>query len=122
LLFFAFSSLSLFDECPETKVLFGFSIDIDTQCPELLKSKDFLKHASYMIQMLDSALHMLGPNIELLTDIMTDLGAKHVGYGVKPDFFIIMGDCLAYGCVGRTPTRREGVQQSPSNDKIGFHS
>lgn len=44
--------------------------------------------------MLDSALHMLGPDIELLTDIMTDLGAKHVGYGVKPDLFIIMGDCL----------------------------
>lgn len=47
-----------------------------------------------MVQMLDSALHMLGPDIELLTDIMTDLGAKHVGYGVKPNLFIIMGDCL----------------------------
>ncbi len=37
---------------------------------------------------------MLGPDIELLTEIMTELGAKHVVYGVKPDMFPIMGEAL----------------------------
>lgn len=49
---------------------------------------------SYLIQMLDTALNMLGPDIELLSDILQDLGAKHVRYGVKPEMFGIMGDAL----------------------------
>ncbi len=39
---------------------------------------------------------MLGPDIELLTEIMTELGTKHVVYGVKPDMFPIMGDALVW--------------------------
>jgi nitric oxide dioxygenase len=37
---------------------------------------------------------MLGPDIELLTEIMLELGHKHARYGVKPEMFPIMGDCL----------------------------
>jgi hemoglobin-like flavoprotein len=86
----------LFEKCPEAKVLFGFPIDIDPSSPEVLKSKRFLMHASYLIQMLDTALNMLGPDIELLTEIMTELGIKHVRYGVKPEMFPIMGEALIH--------------------------
>lgn len=55
--------------------MFGFPIDIDPKSAELVVSKRFLMHASYLIQMLDTALNMLGPDIELLTEIMTELGA-----------------------------------------------
>mmetsp|Transcript_12899 Transcript_12899/g.26769 ORF Transcript_12899/g.26769 Transcript_12899/m.26769 type:complete len:85 (-) Transcript_12899:186-440(-) len=41
--------------------------------------------------MLDTALDMLGPDIELLTEIMLELGAKHRRYGVQPEMFPIMG-------------------------------
>jgi hypothetical protein len=35
---------------------------------------------------------MLGPDMELLTDILIDLGAKPVAYGVKTeDYYPIMG-------------------------------
>jgi hemoglobin-like flavoprotein len=51
-------------------------------------------HAAYMVQMLDTALNMLGPDIELLTEIMLELGAKHVRYGVKPEMFSHMGEAL----------------------------
>jgi len=44
--------------------------------------------------MLDTALAMLGPDSELLTEIMQDLGAKHVRYGVKADLFPAMGEAL----------------------------
>lgn len=85
---------SLFDKCPQTKPLFGFPIDIDPASPELLNSKRFKMHAAYMIQMLDTALNMLGPDIELLTEIMEELGVKHVRYGVKPEMFAMMGEAL----------------------------
>jgi methyl-accepting chemotaxis protein len=85
---------SLFSKCPQAKVLFGFTIDIDPHSPELLKSKRFLAHAAYMIQMLDTALNMIGPDLEMLTEIMHELGTKHIRYGVKPEMFICMGHCL----------------------------
>jgi methyl-accepting chemotaxis protein len=87
---------SLFEKCPQAKVLFGFPIDIDPNSPELLTSKRFIMHAAYLVQMLDTALNMLGPDIELLTEIMTELGTKHVRYGVKPEMFPIMGDALMH--------------------------
>lgn len=53
-------------------------------------------HAVYMIQMLDTALNMLGPDIELLTEIMEELGVKHIRYGVKADMFPLMGESMIY--------------------------
>ena len=74
-------SFSLFAHCPEAKVLFGFPIDVDTNSDELLTSKRFLAHASYLLEMIDTSLSMLGPDIELLTEIMEELGIKHIRYG-----------------------------------------
>lgn len=70
---------------PKAKSIFGFR---DNQSEaELIKSRRFLKHAAYFIQMIDKALGMLGPDIELLTEILLELGQKHVAYGVKPEYF-----------------------------------
>ena len=44
--------------------------------------------------MIDKALGMLGPDIELLTDVLLELGEKHVGFGVKPEYFPSMGRSL----------------------------
>ena len=87
-------TIRLFTECNEAKILFGFPMDIDPNSPELLTSKRFAAHAAYLIQMIDTALNMLGPDIEMLTEIMADLGAKHIRYGVKAHMFPIMGRCL----------------------------
>lgn len=51
----------LFEKCPQAKVLFGFPIDIDPSSQDVITSKRFLMHAAYLIQMLDTALNMLGP-------------------------------------------------------------
>jgi hypothetical protein len=59
---------------PEAKRVFGFR---NTQSEEeLIKSRRFTKHAAYFIQMIDKALGMLGPDIELLTEILMELGQK----------------------------------------------
>jgi len=39
---------------------------------------------------------MLGPDIELLTEILVELGQKHVRYGVKYEMFPVMGDALLH--------------------------
>ena len=46
--------------------------------------------------MIDTALNMLGPDIELLTEIMTELGTKHIRFGVTEDMFPHMGVALIY--------------------------
>eukprot|EP00523_Entomoneis_sp_CCMP467_P021120 CAMPEP_0168852416 /NCGR_PEP_ID=MMETSP0727-20121128/12963_1 /TAXON_ID=265536 /ORGANISM="Amphiprora sp., Strain CCMP467" /LENGTH=185 /DNA_ID=CAMNT_0008906533 /DNA_START=52 /DNA_END=610 /DNA_ORIENTATION=+ len=84
----------LFKNDPQCKVLFGFPLDIDTDSAELLQSKRFLMHAAYLVEMLDTSLGMLGPDDELLAEIMYDLGSKHTRYGVKADMFPQMGKAL----------------------------
>ena len=53
-------------------------------------------HANYMVEMLDTALQLLGPDIELLTEILLELGAKHERFGVKAEMFAIMGQSLVH--------------------------
>ncbi|KAL7557009.1 hypothetical protein ACA910_002254 [Epithemia clementina (nom. ined.)] len=86
----------LFQRCPQAKILFGFSMHLDHDSRELLDSKRFKMHAAYMIQMLDTAMNMLGPDCELLTEIMQDLGRKHIRYGVRAEYFPVMGEALVY--------------------------
>jgi hemoglobin-like flavoprotein len=37
---------------------------------------------------------MLGPDVELLTEILLELGHRHVRYGVKPEYFPSLGKVL----------------------------
>jgi nitric oxide dioxygenase len=67
---------------------------MDPNSADLLQSKGFVTHASHLISMLDTAVNLLGPDFEMLTEIMLELGAKHVSYGVTPQMFPIMGECL----------------------------
>lgn len=79
---------------PEAQLIFGFDASMDPTSDKVLRSSRFLKHAKYFIQMIDKALNMMGPDIELLTEILIELGQKHVRYGVKPEFFPAMGRAL----------------------------
>jgi hemoglobin-like flavoprotein len=75
-------------------MIFGFPEEMDPNSEEVLKNPRFIKHAQYFIQMIDKALSMLGPDIEILTEILLELGEKHVTYGVKPEYFPSMGRAL----------------------------
>jgi hemoglobin-like flavoprotein len=67
---------------------------MDPNSPDLLQSKRFSAHASHFVSMIDTTVNMLGPDIEMLTEIMLELGAKHVRYGVTPQMFPVMEQCL----------------------------
>lgn len=84
----------LFEKSPEARVLFGFPIDIDTNSSDLLESKRFLTHAAHLIDMMDAALSMLGPDMDLLHEIIGELAEKHKRYGVTAAMFPILGEAF----------------------------
>lgn len=43
-----------------------------------------------MIQMIDTALTMIGPDNDALTEILLELGSKHASYGVQPHMYEMM--------------------------------
>jgi hemoglobin-like flavoprotein len=44
--------------------------------------------------MVDRAIALLGPDIDLLTEIMLDLGKQHRSFGVETSFYPPMGRAL----------------------------
>jgi len=68
---------------------------MDPDRKSLRQSRRFVAHAKYLISMLDRALNMLGPDAELLTDVMADLGKKHVKMGITDaSYYEVMGESL----------------------------
>jgi len=61
-----------------------------------LKSSGNLIHAVRMIYMFDAALSMLGPDTEMLEEVLHDLGRRHIGYGVSPHCYPFMGQAVVY--------------------------
>jgi len=101
---FTFLILSPFPSCPSSrlfeleptaKAVFGFKASADVE-KELYESPTFSRHAIILIQMFDYAFSMLGPDIDLWSEMMLDLGEKHVAYGVQLEHYRGMGQALVY--------------------------
>lgn len=84
----------LFERSPKAKAVFGFPKDLTNDLDELKLNRRFVMHASYMIRMLDTAFQLLGPDQQLLSEIMADLGARHAKAGVEDDMFLVMEEAL----------------------------
>lgn len=85
----------MFARIPQTKLLFGFPLDMPLDSKSLKDNRRFQAHSKYMIAMLGKALNMLGPDDELLTEIMSDMGKKHFQLGVEnASYYAIMGESL----------------------------
>jgi hemoglobin-like flavoprotein len=76
--------------CPAAKLLFGFPESIDPRSDALLRNKRFLTHATFLLSMIHKTVSMLGVDNEELTKTLTELGKKHVTYGVRADYFPFM--------------------------------
>lgn len=44
-------------------------------------------HSAFLVGMIEKALNMLGTDNDELTKMMSDLGRKHVVYGVRAEYF-----------------------------------
>lgn len=71
--------------------MFGFTPDEDIE-----KNPKFAVHAKAMVDMMDCAVAFLGPDLEPLVEQLEELGQRHISYGVKPEFFPVMGQAVLY--------------------------
>eukprot|EP00977_Amphora_coffeiformis_P020294 scaffold8050_cov180-Amphora_coffeaeformis.AAC.1 len=74
--------LKLFEIEPLTKQVFDIEVH-HTPTHKELQESGHLYHAIRMFEMFDAALNMLGPDLETLNEVLTELGKRHIGYGVK---------------------------------------
>ena len=82
-----------FELSPEALPVFAFGRD-SADAKEFYQSPQLVRHAKLYIVALDNAIGMLGPNFEMLQDILHDLGDKHRRFGVTPDFLAPMGQAI----------------------------
>ena len=85
---------------PEAKKIFGFDTKTMKSDDDFFNSPRFLAHGKHFVLILDKAVDMLGPDLDMLTEIFLELGEAHkTKYGVKTEWFPIMGvallECMA---------------------------
>ena len=75
--------------------MFGFPINLNPSVENLKRNPRFAAHAIFMIDMLDRSLNLLGPDAELLAEIMSELGKKHAAMGIDDViYYRAMGESL----------------------------
>ncbi|CAB9509104.1 Involved in oxygen transport in the brain. Hexacoordinate globin [Seminavis robusta] len=82
----------LFERSPPLKLLFGFPIDVDPTSPSVQKSPRFTTHARFLTSMLDRTVNVLGPDIDLLAEILSASAKKHIRFGLEVEHFAYMSD------------------------------
>eukprot|EP00522_Entomoneis_paludosa_P011889 CAMPEP_0172440184 /NCGR_PEP_ID=MMETSP1065-20121228/906_1 /TAXON_ID=265537 /ORGANISM="Amphiprora paludosa, Strain CCMP125" /LENGTH=183 /DNA_ID=CAMNT_0013188969 /DNA_START=43 /DNA_END=594 /DNA_ORIENTATION=+ len=96
----------LFQLDPRTKLVFGFKKTDNFEMASLRLRMGALIHSKRMIHMFDQAMGMLGPDTELLTEMLRGLGKRHIAYGVKANYLPLMG-------VAIVTTLKELLQDKP---------
>jgi hypothetical protein len=86
---------SFFELEPRAASVFSFGKDIELN-DDFFKSPRLVKHAKHYMDMVDRAIGLLGPDIELLTEILMELGRQHTKFGVESSFYPPMGHALIH--------------------------
>jgi hemoglobin-like flavoprotein len=81
----------LFEIEPGIKNVFGFQKDDDFR-----QNDKFAIHARTIVDMIDCVIALLGPDLDILTDQLYDLGKRHINYGVKAEHLPVMGKAVIY--------------------------
>jgi hemoglobin-like flavoprotein len=88
-----FSFSRFFSIEPNAQTVFSFGKDTELT-DEFFKSDGLIRHAKFYMSMIDRAIDLLGPDSELLTEILIGLGENHIKFGVKPSYYPPMGQAL----------------------------
>mmetsp|Transcript_6254 Transcript_6254/g.15477 ORF Transcript_6254/g.15477 Transcript_6254/m.15477 type:complete len:156 (+) Transcript_6254:121-588(+) len=81
-----------FSMYPETISIFGFKTQGEAM--KFCDSKSFQKLTKNFVVLFDSVIDMLGPNADMLTDVLMDLGRTHNEQGIKLEHYPAMGIAL----------------------------
>eukprot|EP00980_Cylindrotheca_fusiformis_P026940 scaffold18138_cov128-Cylindrotheca_fusiformis.AAC.6 len=87
----------IFKLAPGAISMFGFGEGVDERnIPEtLFKLPTFQRHTVAVISRLESALAMMvGDDMESLANTLSDLGSKHIVYGVRPAHYLVVEAAL----------------------------
>jgi len=90
--------IRFFREEPGAMAVFGFTKDgddDDADADAVYESQQFLDVGKNFIEIVDQAVDMLGPDLEVLAEVLIDLGEKyHNEYGVRPEYYSVLGRAL----------------------------
>lgn len=79
--------LGLFDDAPGAKAVFGLD---NTDLPDA----HVVHHGMRIVQMLDGVLTLLGPNMDMLEEILGKLGERHRRLGIDKTYIILVGSSV----------------------------
>jgi hemoglobin-like flavoprotein len=79
---------------PRVLHIFSFGRGLEKADDDLFRSSRVTAHAKHDVKMVDGAVDLLGPNIEILTDILIELGIEHTRFGVQASFYPPVGQAL----------------------------
>ena len=85
---------SIFEIAPQVHGMFRFARDFEPGSDELYQSERFMLHATGVISTVDTAVSLLAPDLDPLTEILNDLGQKHAQYGALPAHYAVVGRAL----------------------------
>lgn len=85
--------MELFRINPRAKDVFGVPRDHEVTEDEV-KTSPYLAHAYNLVNILDGALQLLGPDSESLREILHDLGKKHSAYGISAQLMPYMSHAI----------------------------
>ena len=79
------------------KVLIDKFIELQPRSKSFYKGEEMMnKHADGIVHLLDSILQMLGPDVEFIQEILSQVGKRHAKMGVKAAFFPFLGQSLVW--------------------------
>ena len=88
--------LRIFEIAPAAKGLYSFYDPKDPAMKEesFYEHPAFVTHAVGVVRMLDAAVNMLGPDLDVVSSVLEGIGSRHVHYGVVPEHYPIVGEAL----------------------------
>lgn len=82
--------LSLFETVPEAKAMFGLPSHAGAGNSRAF-AMGLLVHGTSVVRMLDGAVSMLGPDMDMVQEILIQLSQLH---GIKVEYFLLFGDSI----------------------------
>ena len=86
--------LELFDIEPATKIVFGYQPNQQDIKSHPVLRMGLMVHGLRIVQMIDQVLDVLGPDTEVLKEILADVAKRHQRKGVQKEHFVHMGAAI----------------------------
>jgi hemoglobin-like flavoprotein len=86
--------LELFEVEPETKFVFGFQPHQTNIEANPMLRMGLIVHGLRIVNMIDQILDLMGPDTDVLNEILQEQARRHQKHGVKKEHFAHMGTAI----------------------------